>query len=66
MNIKETLERECCHPNKDLLLYRGVNSNKLQFCKHCGQLWRWDRENDPAGGTTSVRVKVQPGKYLSS
>ncbi len=39
--ITETIERECCHPTKDLKKYSGVHMygfKKLWFCQHCGQL----------------------------
>jgi len=49
MLIKETIERECCDPDKDFLDYNGSvqyldicpQNVKVKFCKHCGQIWSW-------------------------
>jgi hypothetical protein len=50
VKIKETIERRCC-TDDDLLPFRGELANnadrqrlKLRFCRHCGQLWQWDRK----------------------
>jgi hypothetical protein len=60
MKIKETIERECCE-RKDLKPTIAYNK-KWQFCVHCGQLWRWDREFDGAGGSdVLVKVRVNGG-----
>lgn len=53
MKIKETIDRDCCHPVNDLIPYRGrpflnftaenLKRQRISFCKHCGQLWIWTR-----------------------
>lgn len=45
MKITEEIERECCDPKKDLILYRGekgaiYRNESLSFCVHCGKIWR--------------------------
>jgi hypothetical protein len=63
MKITETIERDCCH-QKDLLPYKGVRSDilnygkNLQFCRHCGQIWFWERKMDEAGSGADYLVKM--------
>lgn len=46
MKIKETIERDCCNPNKDLRkvsVKPNTHVNDLKkyfFCIHCGQWWK--------------------------
>jgi len=42
MKIKETIERDCCHPSKDLKPLLGPNKPNGQswlFCTYCGRHW---------------------------
>ncbi len=63
MIIKETIERECCI-FKDLQPYKGARAQKSLYppkilvCKHCGQLWYWDRRMDAAGSMEDYLEKV--------
>jgi hypothetical protein len=61
MIIKETIERECCDFRKDLKFSSVYSSKgkKLQFCVHCGQLWVWVRQMDPAGSMEDTLEKVE-------
>lgn len=46
VKIKETIERDCCHPTHDLKPYKGrylYGFKKLLFCDKCGQLHFWVR-----------------------
>lgn len=63
MKVKETIERECCNPRKDLKPYKGATNadsrcSNPQFCIHCGQLWVDDRVMDAAGSMDTVLKKV--------
>jgi NADH pyrophosphatase NudC (nudix superfamily) len=39
MKITETIERECCDPEKDLKQVDVQNFENCSFCIHCGQWW---------------------------
>ena len=52
MQIKETIERQCCQ-SKDLKPYLGQSLDdqvrrtfKPQFCVYCGQIWGHTREHN--------------------
>lgn len=64
MKIKVTTERDCCHPQEDLVTYRGQSRIpevlKPKFCKHCGQLWYLSRFTDAAGSSDSEYVRCIP------
>lgn len=50
--VTETIERECCDENKDLVPYKGKPINGImpsRFCKHCGQLFKIVHYTDEAG-----------------
>ena len=50
--VTETIERECCDENKDLVPYKGKPINEImpsRFCKHCGQLFKVVHYTDEAG-----------------
>ena len=50
--VTETIERECCDENKDLVPYKGEPINgimSIRFCKHCGQLFKFVHYTDEAG-----------------
>ena len=65
MKIKETIERDCCDPNKDLVDYKGDvyddYDGKLKYCKHCGQLWVLSYTTDASIGVETVWKKLLPG-----
>ena len=63
MKIKETIERECCDPRKDLVEYKGLRTdisrnNPYMNCKHCGQIWEWVQFADAAGDMDEKLEKV--------
>lgn len=56
VKIRETIERDCCHPSKDLKPVIGCKVAPqgvavLVFCIHCGHRHEYHRFTDPAGGT---------------
>ena len=63
MIITETIERECCVQGKDLIEYKGVvkegSKNKYLVCKHCGQIWYWERYADAAGSMDERLEKLE-------
>ena len=60
MKIKETIERECCHPSRDLMAFAEhcAEAGKYRWCKHCGRWWTTERRMDAAGGMDSELVKM--------
>jgi hypothetical protein len=62
VKITETVDRECCHPTRDLKLYQGLRfkdagNRKYHFCVHCGQFWTWNRAaGEMDGGLEKVMV----------
>lgn len=66
MKIKETIERNCCHPQKDLKQYKGEITQgdrkreleKYKFCVYCGQLWENVRESDGIGNMENILIKI--------
>jgi hypothetical protein len=49
MKITETIERDCCHPNKDLIpiKFRKVvypSGPQDRYCIHCGRRWEYVRK----------------------
>ena len=45
MKITETIERECCNWNRDFVVTASkIGGHNIKVCKHCGQLWIWDRQ----------------------
>lgn len=62
MKITEQVERECCHPSKDLAVYKGkpigdLPNTTVRFCVHCGQLWRWYRApGEMDGGLDKITI----------
>jgi hypothetical protein len=56
MKVTETIERDCCDPNKDLEPYLGIlsaaaNRFSPEFCIQCGQIWVTSRRMDAAGSS---------------
>lgn len=55
MKIKETIERDCCDPDKDLKRVDVPNFQNCGFCIHCGQWWLDPEKEDPTGFTLPDR-----------
>ena len=63
MKIKETIERECCDPKKDLhSLSEFPQGRPYYFCKHCGRHW------EDTGGTEPESIGLRslpfPWEYM--
>jgi hypothetical protein len=56
MIIEELIKRECCQ-SQDLIDSKAYEG--YFFCKHCGQLWQWDRKLDAAGSLDDILIKVK-------
>lgn len=65
MKIKDTIERDCCHPIYDLKPYRGLGDvgRARKFCVHCGQQWEWDRKPGEMDGGLE---QIEPASVISS
>jgi len=70
MLIREEIERECCHPDKDLKPYQAKDPNLkgTRFCVHCGQIWKGRHETSPCGDKEYAldRIRVTDWDWASN
>jgi hypothetical protein len=56
MKVKETVERECCDPRKDIVAVPGHPKGQwLGFCKHCGRHWEEESEWDGVESASNMK-----------
>lgn len=44
MKIKETIERDCCDPNRDLERFMQPAAGNYKRCVHCGRVYEFCRK----------------------